>query len=71
MKYAILMVLVFFALGCDKDDDSIINPSVESTLYFPPLNSDEWECKSPSELGWNISELGGLLTYLETVSYTH
>ena len=65
MKYAILMVLVFFALGCDKDDDSIINPPVESTLYFPPLNSDEWESKSPSELGWNISELGGLLTYLE------
>jgi len=65
MKYVILMVLVFFAFGCDKDDDSITNPPVESTLYFPPLNSDEWENKSPSELDWNISELGGLLTYLE------
>lgn len=65
MKYVILMVLVFFALGCDKDDDSITNAPVESTLYFPPLNSDEWENKSPSELDWNISELGGLLTYLE------
>lgn len=65
MKYVILMVLVFFALGCDKDHDSITNPPVESTLYFPPLNSDEWESKSPNELDWNISELGGLLTYLE------
>ena len=65
MKYAIIMVLIFFVLACDKDDDSIMNPPVESTLYFPPLNSDEWESKSPSESGWNISELGGLLTYLE------
>lgn len=65
MKYLILMILFFFALGCDKDDDSIINPPVESTLYFPPLNSDEWESKSPSEIGWSISELEGLLTYLE------
>ena len=65
MKYSILIVLILFVLGCNKDDDNIINPPVESTLYFPPLNSDEWESKSPSELDWNISELGGLLTYLE------
>lgn len=65
MKHAIIMVVILFMLGCDKDDDSIINPPVESTLYFPPLNSDQWESKSPSELGWNISELSGLLTYLE------
>ena len=65
MKYSILIVLILFVLGCNKDDDNIINPPVESTLYFPPLNSDEWESKSPSELGWNISDLDGLLTYLE------
>ena len=65
MKYSILIVLILFVLGCNKDDDNIINPPVESTLYFPPLNSDEWESRSPSELGWNISDLDGLLTYLE------
>ena len=65
MKYSILIVLILFVLGCNKDDDNIINPPVESTLYFPPLNSDEWESKSPSELGWDISDLDGLLTYLE------
>lgn len=65
MKYALLIVMTFFMFGCNEDEDFTVNPPVESTLYFPPLNSDEWESKSPSELGWNISELGGLLTYLE------
>ena len=51
--------------GCNKDEDVNVNLAVESTFYFPPLNSDEWENITLSELGWNTSELGGLLTYLE------
>ena len=51
--------------GCNKDEDVNVNLAVESTFYFAPLNSDEWENITLSELGWNTSELGGLLTYLE------
>ncbi len=65
MKYAMIIVLSFFVFGCDKNDDNVVNDVDESSLYFPPLNSEEWEIKSLSELGWNTSELGGLLTYLE------
>ncbi len=55
MKYLIIIVLCFFLFACDKEDDIIIINSEESTLYFPPLNSDEWESTSLSELGWNTS----------------
>ncbi len=65
MKYVTLIVLSFFLFGCNKDDDNVVNPLDESSLYFPPLNSEEWEIKSLSELGWNTTELGELLTYLE------
>jgi len=64
MKYSILILLAVLLFGCDKNDE-VVNPADESTLYFPPLISDEWETKSPNELGWNTSELEGLLTYLE------
>ncbi|MGY8933736.1 MAG: serine hydrolase domain-containing protein [Flavobacteriales bacterium] len=66
MKYLIIIVLCFFLFACDKEDDIIITNSEESTLYFPPLNSDEWESTSLAELGWNTSELVELLTYLES-----
>ena len=38
-------------------------PEVE-TLYFPPLNSDEWETISPEELAWNTNAEPALLDYL-------
>jgi CubicO group peptidase (beta-lactamase class C family) len=66
MKHLIIIFLCFFLFGCDKEDDNTITNSEESTLYFPPLNSDAWESTSPSELGWNTSELVELLTYLES-----
>ena len=66
MKYLIIIVLCFFLFACKKEDDKIITNPEESTLYFPPLNSDEWESTSLSELGWNTSELVELLTYLES-----
>lgn len=37
----------------------------ETEVYFPPLNSDEWETTSISELSWNENELQSLLNYLE------
>lgn len=34
-------------------------------LYFPPLNSDEWETISPVELGWNTQYEDELFDYLD------
>lgn len=64
MKYSII-ILAFFLFACDNEGGNIVNPPEESTLYFPPLSSDEWESTSPNELDWNTSELNELLTYLE------
>ncbi len=37
----------------------------ENVTYFPPLNSDEWETISLTELEWNEAELEPLLDFLE------
>ena len=34
-------------------------------MYFPPSGSDIWESVSPSSLGWNTSEIQGLLDLLK------
>lgn len=64
MKRAIILALVFFLFACNNEDDNIINPPEEPTLYFPAVDSDEWESISPDELAWNTSELDELLNYL-------
>ncbi len=60
----------FLMISCSSDDSSEQpgqneDPSTE-TMYFPPSNSDVWETKSISALGWNQSKVQDLLTYLET-----
>lgn len=35
------------------------------TLYFPPIGSAAWESVTPASLGWNASEIPGLLSLLE------
>ncbi|MDG4714382.1 serine hydrolase domain-containing protein [Winogradskyella marincola] len=64
------IVLVLFGLltivSCSSDNDSPNDSDPQNgTIYFPPLNSDNWETKSISELDWNETELQPLLDYLE------
>ncbi|MDC3319889.1 beta-lactamase family protein [Flavobacteriaceae bacterium] len=66
MKYLIIVFFAFFLFSCNKEDDNILDPPITSSLYFPPLNSDEWENTSPAELNWNTSELENLFNYLES-----
>lgn len=62
MKF-LQIILVVFLLAC-VNDDSVISPPEQAVLYFPPLNSDTWEIKTPSELNWNTLNLTNLLSYL-------
>ncbi|MGH1383899.1 serine hydrolase domain-containing protein [Kordia sp.] len=39
--------------------------TVDTSLYFPPLNSTTWETKSISDVNWNAAQLQPLLNYLE------
>ena len=60
-----VMAFLVISTSCKKDDDNIMTPP-EELNYFPPLTSDEWASTTPTELSWNTSELGNLLTYLES-----
>lgn len=63
MKF-LQLILVVFLLAC-VNDDSVIIPPEQAALYFPPLNSDTWETKTPTELNWNTLNLTNLLSYLD------
>ncbi|GHB27983.1 serine hydrolase [Mongoliitalea lutea] len=64
MSYILVIVLAYYSFGCVQEDDRI-PPTADSALYFPPINSEEWESISMDKLGWNTSELSKLLTFLE------
>ncbi|NMR34901.1 serine hydrolase [Chryseobacterium aquaticum] len=57
-------------LSCSSDDvadqNQAENPQSQESMYFPPLNSNDWETKSVSSLGWNQSKIQDLLNYLQT-----
>ncbi len=67
MKNILLLFSVFFVLSCNSDDNN--TPPVEEgteAMYFPDNNTDIWETKSTTELGWNENAKSELLTFLET-----
>lgn len=67
MKTTFYFVLLTFGLcfSCASDDSTTEPELTNDKLYFPPLNSDTWETKSISDLGWNENELQPLLDFLE------
>ncbi|NDI98243.1 serine hydrolase [Flavobacterium sp. LaA7.5] len=67
MKNILLLLSVFFILSCNSDDNN--TPAVEGEteeMYFPDNNTDVWETKSLTELGWDESAKNELFTFLET-----
>ena len=65
-KFKMLPLLLLALFTCSSEDDNpptVVIP--EEEIYFPPINSDTWETKSLSELGWNENELQPLLDFLE------
>jgi len=53
-------------MGCSKGNDDQVPIPPEETLYFPPLNSEEWKTMSIEELEWNSSAEQPLYDFLET-----
>ncbi|ALJ06650.1 serine hydrolase [Pseudalgibacter alginicilyticus] len=60
--FLFLTIVSVSFFNCSKSEP--IPPTIDS-LYFPPINSDSWETKSISDLGWNANKLQPLLDYLE------
>jgi hypothetical protein len=66
MRYLFLALFFVFLFSCQKDDDKDNTQSNDPAIYFPPLNSDQWDSISLAELNWNTSKLTELLTYLDS-----
>lgn len=68
MKY-INIVILLLLMSCSKNElTTLNNPEVEqetNTIYFPPLNSNDWETISPNDLNWNANNLQPLLNFLD------
>jgi len=60
--FLIALILLF---SCSSDNNST-DEDPSNILYFPPVNSEIWETVTPTDLGWNESELQPLLDYLES-----
>lgn len=64
------LILSLYVFGCQSSDDAP-NTEPESNLpetqdlYFPPLNSEEWESIPPTSLGYDDSQIQPLLNFLE------
>lgn len=56
-----LFGVVMFSFSCAE-----AQKPKSSNLYFPPVDSGEWEKKSLGELGWNQRELAEFLAWLST-----
>ncbi|MFK7750419.1 MAG: serine hydrolase domain-containing protein [Kordia sp.] len=68
-----LLFSVLFLSNCSSEDvdeipqEEIIETpeTVDTSLYFPPLNSTTWETTAITDLNWNTAQLQPLLNYLE------
>lgn len=54
--------ITLFVTSC-KDDGA--TPEQDTSLYFPPTNSNDWETTTPQELGWNTAAIPALTTFLQ------
>lgn len=65
-KYYVLLSfvsLVCMLTACKKSNQTN-TPSIIDSLYFPPINSNNWQTISPTSLGWDVTALNNLNTYL-------
>ncbi len=52
----IFTILISLFIACEAFSQS---------LYFPPLQGDEWETVAPESLNWNLAEIDSLYSFLE------
>lgn len=66
MKTNYFLLLIIFISSCSSTETIQQEiPEVNNEVYFPPLNSNQWETTTVSELGWNQNQLQPLYNYLE------
>jgi len=67
LTYLTLSLLIFTSLSCSSEDETVLNEIEETeSIYFPPLNSENWDTVSPLDLQWNTSALTELSDFLNS-----
>lgn len=67
LTYLTLSLLIFTSLSCSSEDETVSNEIEETaSIYFPPLNSENWDTVSPLDLQWNTSALTELSDFLNS-----
>ena len=61
-KFLLILILIHFS--CSKDESQISQPVVNN-MYFPSIDSDQWETISTDELNWDYVEIENLYDFLE------
>lgn len=66
MRLLILFLFIIFNtpfISCERDSN--ISPTENhSEIYFPPLDSDNWQTQSPAQLNWDAGVMENLYNYL-------
>lgn len=57
------LLFAFLFCGCTKEDP--IDDLDTEASYFPPNNSSEWSTISPQSLGWNLTALDDLESFVD------
>lgn len=63
MRYLFLLS-VFVLVSCSDPEEA--TPAADTSLYFPPRNTTEWETVDLGTLGWNESALPALERFITT-----
>lgn len=64
IRLSFLLSLIITTFCCTSNEFVNYIASQVTSLYFPPIDSDEWETISPEVLGWNPTNLQVLLDFL-------
>lgn len=63
-KIIVLLFITTMFLNCSSEEPT--SSTIENELmYFPPIETNEWESKTPQSLGWNTNNIQDLLDFLE------
>ena len=60
IQFSLLLIL----FSCSNDETQISEPVVDD-LYFPAIDSDQWETISTDELNWDYVKIENLYDFLE------
>ena len=66
MKHVIFLLaaILITLLSCNPSEKP--TPITDQDMYFPPISGNDWEKVTPSQLGWNESQIPALIDFLRS-----